>query len=60
MRKIMKTEGAVRRMGYGSCLLLLLVLFPAHPLMRPCRNAGCMSVSGMTITWSFPTLLHRK
>ena len=27
MRKIMKTEGAVRRMGYGSCLLLLLVLF---------------------------------
>jgi len=23
----MKTEGAVRRMGYGSCLLLLLVLF---------------------------------
>ena len=27
MRKIMETEGAVRRMGYGSCLLLLLVLF---------------------------------
>lgn len=27
MRKIIKTEGAVRRMGYGSCLLLLLVLF---------------------------------
>ena len=27
MRKIMKPEGAVRRMGYGSCLLLLLVLF---------------------------------
>ena len=27
MRKIMKTEGAARRMGYGSCLLLLLVLF---------------------------------
>ena len=27
MRKIMKTEAAVRRMGYGSCLLLLLVLF---------------------------------
>ena len=27
MRKIMKTEGGVRRMGYGSCLLLLLVLF---------------------------------
>ena len=27
MRKIMKTEGAVRRMGYGRCLLLLLVLF---------------------------------
>ena len=27
MRKIMKTEGAVRRMGHGSCLLLLLVLF---------------------------------
>ena len=27
MRKIMKTEGAVRRMGYGSCRLLLLVLF---------------------------------
>ena len=27
MRKIMKTEGAVRRMGYGSCLLLLLVLY---------------------------------
>lgn len=27
MRRIMKTEGAVRRMGYGSCLLLLLVLF---------------------------------
>ena len=27
MRKIMKTAGAVRRMGYGSCLLLLLVLF---------------------------------
>ena len=27
MRKILKTEGAVRRMGYGSCLLLLLVLF---------------------------------
>ncbi|KAA3845883.1 FimB/Mfa2 family fimbrial subunit [Bacteroides ovatus] len=27
MRKIMKTEGVVRRMGYGSCLLLLLVLF---------------------------------
>ena len=27
MRKIMKTEGAVRRMGYGSCLLLVLVLF---------------------------------
>ena len=27
MRKIMKTEGAVRRMDYGSCLLLLLVLF---------------------------------
>ena len=27
MRKIMKTEGAVRRMGYGSRLLLLLVLF---------------------------------
>lgn len=27
MRKIMKIEGAVRRMGYGSCLLLLLVLF---------------------------------
>ena len=27
MRKIMKTEGAGRRMGYGSCLLLLLVLF---------------------------------
>ena len=27
MSKIMKTEGAVRRMGYGSCLLLLLVLF---------------------------------
>ena len=27
MRKIMKTEGAVRRMVYGSCLLLLLVLF---------------------------------
>ena len=27
MRTIMKTEGAVRRMGYGSCLLLLLVLF---------------------------------
>lgn len=27
MRKIMKTEGAVRRMGYGSCLLYLLVLF---------------------------------
>lgn len=27
MRKIMKTKGAVRRMGYGSCLLLLLVLF---------------------------------
>ena len=27
MRKIMKTEGAFRRMGYGSCLLLLLVLF---------------------------------
>ena len=27
MRKIMNTVGAVRRMGYGSCLLLLLVLF---------------------------------
>ena len=27
MRKIMKTEGAVRRMGYGSCRVLLLVLF---------------------------------
>ena len=27
MRKIMKTKGVVRRMGYGSCLLLLLVLF---------------------------------
>ena len=27
MRKIMNTEGAVRRMNYGSCLLLLLVLF---------------------------------
>ena len=27
MRKIMNTKGAVRRMSYGSCLLLLLVLF---------------------------------
>ncbi len=27
MRKIMNTKGAVRRMNYGSCLLLLLVLF---------------------------------
>ena len=27
MRKIMKTKGVVRWMNYGSCLLLLLVLF---------------------------------
>lgn len=27
MRKIMKTKGVVRRMSYGSCLLLLLALF---------------------------------
>ncbi|QIU97113.1 FimB/Mfa2 family fimbrial subunit [Bacteroides faecium] len=27
MRKIMNTKGVVRRMSYGSCLLLLLVLF---------------------------------
>ena len=27
MRKIMNTKGAIRRMSYGSCLLLLLVLF---------------------------------
>ena len=27
MRKIMNTKGAVRRMNYGSCLLLLLVFF---------------------------------
>ena len=27
MRKIMKTKGAVRQISYGSCLLLLLVLF---------------------------------
>lgn len=27
MRKIMKTKGVVRRVSYGSCLLLLLVLF---------------------------------
>ena len=27
MRKIMNTKGAVRQISYGSCLLLLLVLF---------------------------------
>ena len=27
MRKIMKTKGVIRQMSYGSCLLLLLVLF---------------------------------
>ena len=32
MRKIMKSEGAVRRMGYGSCLLLLLVLFSCRSI----------------------------
>ena len=60
MRKIMNTKGAVRRMNYGSCLLLLLYSFPAHPLMRHYRNVSCMFVSGMTITWSFPTLLRLK
>ena len=34
MRKIMKTEGAVRRMGYGSCLLLLLVLFSCTSIVE--------------------------
>lgn len=27
MRKIMKTKGVIRQMSYGSCLLLLLILF---------------------------------
>lgn len=32
MRKIMNTKGAVRRMNYGSCLLLLLVLFSCRSI----------------------------
>lgn len=32
MRKIMKTKGVVRRMSYGSCLLLLLILFSCESI----------------------------
>ena len=55
MKQIMKIKGIARKLGYGICLCCCWRTSPAIPFMRRCPNAGCMSTSGMTTTWSLPT-----
>ena len=60
MRKIMKTEGAVRRMGYGSCLLLLLVLFSCTSIDETLPECRLYVRFRYDYNMEFTALFHRR
>ena len=63
MRKIMNTKGAVRQISYGSCLLLLLVLFSCTSIDETLSECQlCVSFRydyNMEFTDAFATQVNR-